>query len=163
MPAAAPAPAMKRRRPRVTVFAMGSPPRTNFLCVFATISDRDSPAIAARRRRASVGADDVEKRLALLARHRLERAPQRGRDPGGLVDALAIAAARFDELLEGRARRERGEELALATRRRARAIHVERGIPDGAIEAVVEDDGEDRQVVRRRHPMTRGGIGEDIS
>ena len=84
-----------------------------------------------------------------------------GRSAGPL-DTLAMAVMRRDDLLEVRCR-QIGEQasIALAPRRHS-PIHVQRRPPHRAVQRVVVDHRQHRQVLHLRDVVARGGIGEHV-
>src|SRR5665213_1596205 len=105
---------------------------------------------------ASVGCDDVEERLSLLIDDGVAGPLECAGQIGGLLDALGMRALRARHLVVWRCRREFGEHVAVSLASDALLEHRQRSATHGAVAAVVEDDGEDRQPVHLRHPLADG-------
>ena len=92
------------------------------------------------------------------SRARVERVGQIGR----FLDALGIGALHARDLVVGRRRIEIGEQAAVVLAGDGVLEHRERGAAHGAVAAVVEHDGQDRQFVLGGDPVADGRIAEHV-
>src|SRR5207249_7837447 len=84
-------------------------------------------------------ADDVEQGLTLLDIDRVQRALERGREFGRVLDPLAVAARSGADLLEGRQFVEVDKGRAVAARSLPLGVHAQGGAAHCAPHRIVDD------------------------
>src|SRR5207302_4867967 len=105
---------------------------------------------------------DIHERLPLFGPYDLHRALESGHQLARIVHALAVTAARLDDVLEARRGLERGEGRPGGLRRVAFRIDAERRAVHRRPARVVEDDVEHRQAHAFADEMAGRRVAEHV-